>query len=302
MVVTCHKCKKAFRDQFVLNKHLNRKTPCDNVIKCDTCKKKFNNKQALKNHMNRKNPCKSPEEKTMCEYCGHKSSSSSNLTRHIKLYCKEKKKKDLIAQAVNNQQINTQNINNGNNNNTINGDVNISLTVNNFDKPNLSHISAEAFHKLVCDNIETVGLHKFFELCFFDPNHRENMCFHLENIARDEAFIKQDGAWILKPISKVVSQAYQQGVKNYISTTNAHREYLINKENSDGLIRKMAEYVNPPKNDTKGNIKISTIERQIQAKGYIESQMRNKKNIMKQNHDIDEETMLQQQMIIVDPE
>lgn len=299
MVVVCKKCSKVFRNQYFLNRHLSRMTSCDQIRECDTCKKKFKNKQDYEKHKNRKTPCKPPEEIKKCKYCGKIYSTLSNLTRHIEYYCKVKKQEKIVA---NTQNISNSNNHSNNNNNTINGDVNISLTVNNFDKPNLSHISAEAFHKLVCDNIETVGLHKFFELCFFDPNHRENMCFHLENIARDEAFIKQDGAWILKPISKVVSQAYQQGVKNYISTTNAHREYLINKENSDGLIRKMAEYVNPPKNDTKGNIKISTIERQIQAKGYIESQMRNKKNIMKQNHDIDEETMLQQQMIIVDPE
>ena len=53
----CKKCKQTFVSEYLLNKHLNRKVPCDVVLKCDRCEVVFTNAYRLNRHKNRKNPC-----------------------------------------------------------------------------------------------------------------------------------------------------------------------------------------------------------------------------------------------------
>jgi hypothetical protein len=53
----CVKCNKSFKSIYNLNKHNNKKIPCDLIIKCENCLKIFNTKQNLNKHNNRKNPC-----------------------------------------------------------------------------------------------------------------------------------------------------------------------------------------------------------------------------------------------------
>ncbi len=57
----CFKCFKKFDTKFNLERHLNRKTPCnekkeDNI--CNICEKEFKSKTGLDYHKNKKNPCK----------------------------------------------------------------------------------------------------------------------------------------------------------------------------------------------------------------------------------------------------
>lgn len=56
----CVKCQKTFKLKSILNRHYNRKTPCDQKIihKCYNCLKEFPNKTDLTRHNNRKFPCK----------------------------------------------------------------------------------------------------------------------------------------------------------------------------------------------------------------------------------------------------
>lgn len=60
MDTTCVNCNKVFKDKYKLNRHNNRKTPCDksNQIICLRCSKIFKSNRDLTNHMNRVNPCK----------------------------------------------------------------------------------------------------------------------------------------------------------------------------------------------------------------------------------------------------
>lgn len=62
MTPICPKCNKKFYSIYTLNKHLNRKNPCDKVIQCDRCKKIFKKQCELDSHSKRKFPCKSPIE------------------------------------------------------------------------------------------------------------------------------------------------------------------------------------------------------------------------------------------------
>jgi hypothetical protein len=58
-------------------------------FKCDKCDKEFKLKTDLQRHLNRKNPCDIVNPNNECEYCQKSYSSRSNLNKHIKA-CKEK--------------------------------------------------------------------------------------------------------------------------------------------------------------------------------------------------------------------
>lgn len=58
MVLKCTKCNNTFNSTYVLEKHLNRKTPCDIILQCTRCDKVFKTTRELNSHANRKFPCK----------------------------------------------------------------------------------------------------------------------------------------------------------------------------------------------------------------------------------------------------
>lgn len=58
MTLNCTKCKEKFTNKYHLNRHINRKTPCDVVLQCTRCTKIFDNKRDLDKHTARKFPCK----------------------------------------------------------------------------------------------------------------------------------------------------------------------------------------------------------------------------------------------------
>jgi hypothetical protein len=64
---------------------------------CKKCKKEFTKKEGVDYHTNNK-VCTKRKEKNLksfkCEYCGQNFSSATGMYRHIREYCKEKKKID----------------------------------------------------------------------------------------------------------------------------------------------------------------------------------------------------------------
>lgn len=61
MSFKCKKCKNYFITKYLLDKHINRKYPCDLDLQCKKCNKKFPTFPQLERHMNRKTPCASAE-------------------------------------------------------------------------------------------------------------------------------------------------------------------------------------------------------------------------------------------------
>ena len=54
MSFPCSKCNKVFKRNIDLNRHINRKIPCDRKLECNRCFKNFNQKCDLLSHMNKK--------------------------------------------------------------------------------------------------------------------------------------------------------------------------------------------------------------------------------------------------------
>lgn len=57
MIYSCEKCSKVFKSNYLLDKHLNRKTPCDIILQCSKCNKMFATTRLLTNHLDRKTSC-----------------------------------------------------------------------------------------------------------------------------------------------------------------------------------------------------------------------------------------------------
>jgi hypothetical protein len=60
----CIKCKRLFSNNYLLRRHLNKKTPCDVVLTCDCCLKTFKEKWLFDRHKNKKIPCVAPPDTT----------------------------------------------------------------------------------------------------------------------------------------------------------------------------------------------------------------------------------------------
>lgn len=57
MSFKCDKCNSSFKRQIDLNRHMNRKNPCYNILKCERCSKSFDKLYNYKRHINRKVLC-----------------------------------------------------------------------------------------------------------------------------------------------------------------------------------------------------------------------------------------------------
>jgi len=57
MSFTCDKCGKICDREIDLERHMNRKIPCNREISCILCLKKFTKSYDLRRHLNKKTPC-----------------------------------------------------------------------------------------------------------------------------------------------------------------------------------------------------------------------------------------------------
>lgn len=119
----CVKCNKEFKTKQDLDRHLNRKIKCDNVIECNNCKKEFKTKQLLKQHNNNKKSCKNISLESKIEVLELK-----NEVLELKLEIAN------LKNTTNNTFNNTTNINS---NNTVNNTINI------FGNEDLKHITKQ---------------------------------------------------------------------------------------------------------------------------------------------------------------
>jgi Zinc finger, C2H2 type len=139
----CDKCKRGFAAKHHLDKHNNRKIPCDVVFNCPKCHKTFPNGSELHRHMKRITPCvpdsvpivTNNNEENKCHMCGNEYANAYNLRRHQKT-CSVFKNPDImmkiLAEMSELKAENSQLRQNQTQPQTvINGDVNIQNTVEN---------------------------------------------------------------------------------------------------------------------------------------------------------------------------
>lgn len=147
--------------------------------------------------------------------------------------------------------------------------------VNDYDKLCFIHTTKDMFRHLVINNIDDIGLNAFFDSCYFDPKCKENMCFYLESVPRNEAYIKVNQYWKLEDLNIVSEKMCVMGIKYYISLVNKYQKYFSEKELE--IIISYIEQLRKPS---------STQYRS--AKKFLDSRMRSKKRTMKKMHSEDE--------------
>jgi len=60
MDLDCKVCKVVFTNEYLFNKHKNRKIPCGVIFKCERCERILSSYYALEKHQSRKIPCVKP--------------------------------------------------------------------------------------------------------------------------------------------------------------------------------------------------------------------------------------------------
>ena len=201
----CKKCKMEFSANSHLQRHINRKIPCNKKAeyKCKKCKTIFDREDHYKRHLNRKTSCV-PElkntattvdnEENKCKYCGNDFATKYSLKRHygacsvkknptvmeqkfIDIIEKQQKshEKEMAAlkELIKNQQPVVNNVTNVTNN-TLNDNRQLNITLVNFGQEDLSHITPEIiaglFDKLDCSSVIPTIIKKIHN----DPDHPEN--------------------------------------------------------------------------------------------------------------------------------
>ena len=97
----CNLCNREFKRIYELNRHQNRKIPCNRIIQCTRCLTVFSTKQNLTKHLNRKTPCKKVDLK-----------EENNKLKEENEKLKLEKENKILNQTINNNSNNTLNNNN----------------------------------------------------------------------------------------------------------------------------------------------------------------------------------------------
>lgn len=103
----CSRCGRGFTTEKALNKHNQRKIPCDRKLQCAKCGKIFDKMSNYNRHMEeRKTPCEPivngeppvvNEGENKCEFCGRKFTTIKRLENHRQKYCKVAQNKKVYA-------------------------------------------------------------------------------------------------------------------------------------------------------------------------------------------------------------
>ncbi len=236
----CYNCGKQFKDTYYLERHKKRKTPClireidekdrHNPLRCIYCNKVFSKLNNLNQHHNR---CKVKNGglQTLHDKVKHEEQV------RIKLEEQEIKNKDIevmfsimkaeiedlraqvkaqavvhaapivptaITNGTGTVAIGTNTINN------INNTINLNITINNYNNPNLEYIKndVEKFKKLLKYEMAATPI-ALVEWVWYNRDHPENTSAHLVNKKTGEVLVSLDGRWVTDNVSNVIPKLRQ---------------------------------------------------------------------------------------------
>ena len=206
MTLTCDKCKKNFKYNYLLVRHQQNKNSCIQEIKSNNLETQFSAKNIskLRNKViYLKQKIKKNDEKigTICGYCKKKFACNYNRSVHINKYCDTRK---LIIADIDkiNKYINTfKDIKNiitkdkqiVNNNFNINNNLILNVQINSFGKEDLSHITDNQY--LTCIAERYPGLFEFIRLVHLNKNVPQNHNFIITNPRTKKAYIFRNGSY-----------------------------------------------------------------------------------------------------------
>jgi hypothetical protein len=258
----CYNCGKQFKDETHLDRHKKRKTPClireikpedrNNPLRCIYCNKVFSKVNNLNRH---RGICKVKNGglQTLHDKVKHEEELRIQMEEQKLLYVEiDQKNKDLFAIVSQMREeidiLKTQNKelkagvqgdqivggavnNNGiinNNNNTTNNTINVQLTINNYNKPNLDYIKNDVakFEKLLKYEMAATPI-AVVEWVWYNPEHPENVSAHLVNKKTGEVLVSLDGKWVTDNVSNIIPKLRQIAYEFTQFMISSHKDLLI---------------------------------------------------------------------------
>jgi uncharacterized C2H2 Zn-finger protein len=193
MTFQCTNCEKIFNRNIDLDRHNDRKIPCDRILQCPRCFMNFTIAGNLKQHVNKKNQCYDKK---------------GELDLLLKIEQEKTKQKELELKVINKTQIAGRDINNNHNTYNINeGAFSINFTL------------SEAHDAVVIDDIQST-MTKLVSLIFNNPEFPENKCIKVNG---KDIFINVDGK--LTPFDEARIHFNEKFLKQVNHTTNEFRKF-----------------------------------------------------------------------------
>ncbi len=158
---------------------------------------------------------KCPKSKThFCKYCKIGFSNKSNMVRHIKFYCRTKKKNEekiikleklLNKLKGNKEEQKTPTIINNNitNNNTVNNNNIVNIQINKYGKETIDYITPAFIRKIKTDS-SLNGLLRLANHIYCNSKHMDNCTVVVIDISHDRCKINGKEYWETKSLKDVV--------------------------------------------------------------------------------------------------
>ena len=246
---TCSRCGLDTKIRTHFRRHLYRKHTCK-PLKSETSieeirgafekplKDIFGQKKDIFGHfVDKKCPLEYTQNNLVCKYCNKAYKSEQTKNRHMKSFCREKRRQEKMAKLlrenedlkekilqtssavrtnivnnINNTLTNNDNsINNVNNVNNVNN-IN-TITINNYGSENLDYITQQYIQKLLDIN-PTQAIRILIKNIHYHPEHPENHNIKMtaSNRKYNEASIWKDNKWVLRDkrtvIRDIVDKSY----------------------------------------------------------------------------------------------
>lgn len=236
---TCPKCGKVLCDKRSLNRHLNRKIPCDYKYVCQRCSKEFKNNRDLNLHLHRKTPCAL----FTCEHCERHYMDELEYYKHL-VDCPAKAKIDQMKMQLELAKCGTniQNIKNQTINVNVENQYNLVCV---FGQEDMKSIDATRVAKMLEGSIGQF-LPKMVEYVHADPTKPENNNIVFDPEANKFYLMGQSDVWIEEDPDETMIQL-RDNIQKHIQSIQPRilpHITISNKDNCEALLMGRSEYRN----------------------------------------------------------